>query len=60
MSLMPYFLLFALAPPAVITRIINREGGKEADFELDLEDNIVRSWTANCISKGRTDCITDP
>jgi hypothetical protein len=46
-------------PIAVITRILAGKS-EEQEFELELEDGIVKSWTKDCEKRGRTDCITPP
>lgn len=45
---------------AIATKLLSKSANDAVDFELSLQEEIVASWTRNCISRGRTDCVTPP
>ena len=49
-----------LTANAIFTRVVKGVHDEDDRFEIALEDGIVKSWTRDCMKRGRTDCITPP
>jgi hypothetical protein len=43
---------------AIATKLLSKSAKQEVDFELALEEEIVASWTRDCLARNRSDCVT--
>lgn len=52
--------VYSLFISVVATKLLSKAANDAVDFELSLQEEIVASWTRNCLERKRTDCVTPP